>query len=103
MKGNPDPETVLKLNDTYSKEITKDIMSNILIIMIANLYGNTLEAFQLRLKGKSVAGSSFWQELGVIINILKIMPVIVYKMIKFKLLKKKSKHNTEKSIKLATA
>lgn len=43
-KGNPDPETKQKLLDTYGEEKTKDIMSHILIIMLANLYGNTMEA-----------------------------------------------------------
>lgn len=94
-KGNPDPETKQKLLDTYGEEKTKDIMSHILIIMLANLYGNTMEAFKLRIKGKGVEGSSFWQELAVIINFFRIMPIILLKMLRYKLFKtKKDKTNT---------
>ena len=94
-KGNPDPETKQKLLDTYGEEKTKDIMSHILIIMLANLYGNTMEAFKLRIKGKGVEGSSFWQELDVIINFFRIMPIILLTMLRYKLFKtKKDKTNT---------
>ena len=93
-KGNPDPVTKQKLLDTYGEEKTQDIMSHILIIMLTNLHGNTLEAFKLRLRGKGVEGSSFWQELAVLINFFKIMPVILYKLLKHKLLKTKRERNT---------
>ena len=92
-KGNPDPVTSQKLLDTYGKEKTKDIMSHILVIMLSNLHGNTFEALKLRLKGQGIKGSSFWQELVVSINFFKIMPVILYKMIKNKLFKKITKRN----------
>ena len=93
-KVNPDPVTKQKLLDTYGEEKAKDIMSHILIITLTNLHGNTVEAFKLRLKGKGVDGSSFWQEFAVIINFFKIMPVILFKMVKHKLLKSKSERNT---------
>ena len=90
-KGNPDTEAKQKLLDTYEEEKTKDIMSHILIIMLANLHWNTMEAFKLRLKGKGVKNSSFWQEFAVIINFFKIIPVILFKMLRYKILKKKSR------------
>jgi len=63
--------------------------------MLANLYGNTMEAFKLRIKGKGVEGSSFWQELAVIINFFRIMPIILLKMLRYKLFRtKKDKTNT---------
>ncbi|MCK4701088.1 MAG: hypothetical protein KAT38_12160, partial [Bacteroidales bacterium] len=64
---------------------------HILIIMLANLHWNTMEAFKLRLKGKGVKNSSFWQEFAVIINFFKIIPVILFKMLRYKILKKKSR------------
>ena len=85
-KGNPDPETTRKLLETYGEEKTKDIMSNILIIMLSNLHGNTIEALKYRLKGQGVEDSSFWQEIGVTVNLFKIMPVILFKMLLYKLL-----------------
>ncbi len=84
-EGNPDPVTKQKLFDTYGEEQANDIMSNILIIMLANLHGNTIEAFKLRLKGQAVEESSFWQELGVIIGFFRIIPIIAYKILNYKL------------------
>ena len=84
-KGNPDPVTTRKLLETYGEEKTKDIMSHILVIMLSNLHGNTFEAFKLRLKGKGIEGSSFWQELAVTINFFRIMPIILFKMLRYKL------------------
>ena len=95
-KGNPDPEIKQKLFNIYGEEKTKDIMSNILIIMLSNLHGNTMEAFKLRLKGKGVEGSSFWQEIAVTINFFRIMPVILVKMLRYKLFK--TKKNRSKTI-----
>lgn len=88
-EGNPTPEATKKLIESYGEEKTKDIMSSILIMMVTNLHGNTMEAFKLRLKGNGVQDSSFFQELAVIINFFKIMPVILYKIIEYKFFKKK--------------
>ena len=88
-KGNPEKETTQKLLDTYGEEQTKDIMASILMMNLTNLHGNVLEAFKLRLKGKAVEYSSLWQEIGVLINFFKVMPVIIFKMLKYKLLMKK--------------
>jgi AhpD family alkylhydroperoxidase len=84
-KGNPDPETKQKLLEIYGEEKTKDIISYILIIMFANLHGNTMEAFRRRFKGKRVEGSSLWQEIAVIIHFFKIMPIILFKKVRYKL------------------
>lgn len=89
-EGNPDIDAVKKLNDTYTQEEVKDIMSKILMMMLTNLHGNTLEAFQLRLKGKSVEYSNIWREVAVIFNFFKIMPVILIKMLKYKMSAKKT-------------
>ena len=93
-KGNPDPATSKKLLDTYGKERVNDIMSHILIIMLTNLHGNTIEALKLRLQGKGIEGSSFWQELGVTINFFKVMPVILFNILKYKLSKSKKDRKT---------
>ncbi len=93
-KGNPDPATSKKLLETYGQERVNDITSHILIIMLTNLPGNTIEALNLRLQGKGVEGSSFWQELGVTINFFKVMPVILFKIIKHKLFRTKKNKNS---------
>ena len=83
--GNPDSDVKQKLVDTYGEEKTKDIMASIFMMNLTNLHGNTAEALGLRLKGKAVEDSSLWQELAVTVNFFKVMPVIMYKMLNYKL------------------
>ena len=92
--GNPDKEATKKLVDTYGEEETKDIMASILMMTLTNLHGNVMEAFTLRLKGNPVEYSNIWQEIGVSINFFKVMPVIIYNMLKHKLAKKKRERNS---------
>jgi len=87
-KGMPELETTKKLLSTYGEEIKNDIMSHILLIMLSNLHGNTFEALKMRLKGDGLENSSFCQELGVSINFFKIMPIILIKILKYKLFTK---------------
>jgi len=84
-KGNPDPDTKRKLVDTYGEEKTKDIMASILMMNLTNLHGNTIEALGLRFKGKAVDYSNFWQEIAVTVNFFRVMPMIMYKMLKYKI------------------
>lgn len=87
-KGNPDPVVKQTIIDTYGDEKTKDIMASILMMMLTNLHGNTFEALTLRLKGKGVEGSSLLQEIAVSINFFKVMPIIVFAILKYKLFNK---------------
>lgn len=93
-KGNPDPDTSQRLLETYGKEKVNDIISHILIIMLTNLHGNTIEALKLRTQGKGVENSSYWQELGVTINFFRVMPVILYKLLQHKIFKTKRNRNS---------
>lgn len=90
-KGNPDPELKQKLFDIYGNEKANDIMSHILMMMVTNLHGNTMEAFKLRLKRKSIDDSSFWQEFAVIVNFFKIAPVLLPKILKRKIFVSKTR------------
>ena len=92
--GYPDTDATQKLLDTYGKEKTNDIMSHILMMMLTNLHGNVMEAFTLRLKGRAVEYSSFWQEIAVTINFFKVMPFIIYKILKYKLIGTKRDRNS---------
>jgi len=88
-KGNPDPKLEQKLLKTYGKEKTNDIMASILMMNLTNLHGNTIEALVLRLKGRAVEYSNFWQEIGVTLNFFRIIPIIFYKTIMYKFFSKK--------------
>ena len=94
-KGNPDKEATQKLLDTYGEEKVKDIMASILMMNLTNLHGNVMEAFSLRLKGKPVSYSNFWQEIAVSVNFFRVMPIIIFKMLKYKLAGTKRDRNNE--------
>ncbi|MDF1856615.1 carboxymuconolactone decarboxylase family protein [Pseudooceanicola sp.] len=55
---NPDPDMVARLNAFYGTETARDIMLLIRMIFFGNLFGNTLDAFPARLKGKKAENSS---------------------------------------------
>ena len=68
-------------------------MSSILMMNLTNLHGNVMEAFGLRMKGKAVEYSNVWQEIAITIIFFKVMPVILLKMLKYKLFKTKRDRN----------
>lgn len=84
-QGNPDPQLMQKLFETYGAEQARDVMSAILIMMLTNLHGNTFEAFKLRLRGRGLPESNVWKELFVLVNFFQIVPVILFKAVRYKL------------------
>jgi AhpD family alkylhydroperoxidase len=74
-KGQPDPESWERLVETYGEDTARDILVYIRMITVGNLYGNTLDAFFSRFRGRPAANSSLWQELGVLFGIFVIVPV----------------------------
>jgi len=67
-RGNPSPETWQEVINTYGFKKSKNIMAHISVMMLSNMYGNTMEAFKLRLKGKAIKQSNLWKEIYVIIG-----------------------------------
>ena len=57
-RGKPDREAARKLLLAYGKEVASAIVTSIQAITIGNLTGNTLDAFQARLRGLHVEGGS---------------------------------------------
>lgn len=84
--GRPEADIVTKLNTNYSTKEVSDIMSNIYFMTLMNFAGNSLEAFSLRLKGRAVESSSLSQEIGVMFNVLKIVPTLLFKYVNHSLL-----------------
>ncbi len=64
-RGNPDRDAARKLLLTYGKEKAAAIVTSIQGIMLGNLTGNTLDAFQARLRGLHVEGGSLLLEFIV--------------------------------------
>lgn len=73
-EGHPDPETWQTLVATYGPETARDVLAYIRMIMIGNLSGNTLDALLSRLRGRPSAESTLWQELGVLLGSVVIIP-----------------------------
>ena len=72
--GSPDDAAVERLESEYGRDGSRHIMAYIRMIMVGNLMGNTLDALLSRFKGKPAAGSTIWQEMGVLFGSLVIIP-----------------------------
>ena len=72
--GSPESAAEEKMVSTYGEEGKSHITAYIRMIMMGNLMGNTFDAFLSRFKGKPAAGSNIWQELGVLLGSLVIIP-----------------------------
>ncbi len=64
-RGKPDRDAALKLLLAYGKEKASAIVTSIQAITIGNMTGNTLDAFQARLRGLRVEGGSLLLEFLV--------------------------------------
>jgi AhpD family alkylhydroperoxidase len=73
-EGHPDPEAWRRVVDTYGQETARDVMAYIRMIMMGNLLGNTFDALLNRLAFRPAAGSSLWQELGVLLGTFVLIP-----------------------------
>ena len=73
-RGKPDPAAWHRLVATYGADRARDIMAYIRMITLGNLYGNTFEALLSRLRGQPARGRSIWQEIGVLLGGLVIVP-----------------------------
>lgn len=73
-EGHPDPEAWRRVVDTHGEETARDVMAYIRMIMMGNLLGNTFDALLSRLAFRPAAGSSLWQELGVLLGTFILIP-----------------------------
>lgn len=77
--GQPDPEALRRLQDTYGPDTSADILALIRTIMIGNTYGNNFDAFQSRLRFKPFPESRFKEELGVVFGTFLVAPWLLIK------------------------
>ncbi|MBN1538281.1 MAG: carboxymuconolactone decarboxylase family protein [Anaerolineales bacterium] len=75
--GHPEPTAYQRLLSYYGEETTKSIMAYLRMITFGNLYGNTFDALISRLRGKPASGSSLWNELGVLLGVIVLIPYIL--------------------------
>jgi AhpD family alkylhydroperoxidase len=61
----PSTEMLDKLNETYGTETARDILKFLDMIYLANLTGNTFDAFLARLRGERAEGSSLLFEAAL--------------------------------------
>lgn len=72
--GSPDPAAWQRLVEIYGADGARDIMAYIRMITMGNLLGNTFDALLSRTVGRPAQSSSLWQELGVLLGSVIIMP-----------------------------
>ena len=81
--GNPDTATLQNMISTYGKERTLAVLYHIRTIMFGNIYGNTLDGFYHRIRGRGSKASSPFRELVIILGILPAAAVLlIYKVIR---------------------
>ena len=73
--GQPDPETLAKLMDTYGQARGRAIIANIRGIMIGNASGNAFDALRFRLKGQPSGQTSLGDELMTVFGLPLMVPV----------------------------
>lgn len=73
--GQPDPELVTNLIDTYGEVRARAIIANIRGIMIGNASGNAFDALRLRLKGQPSGQTSLGDEVLAVFGLPLMIPV----------------------------
>jgi AhpD family alkylhydroperoxidase len=72
VKGKIEENTKDKLNEFFTPWQVLEIMVSIYSILLGNCFGNIVDAFYHRLKGKKVAESYLWLEIPIVIVTLPI-------------------------------
>ena len=75
--GTPDKKTYENFVQHYGEQKAADILSNIRVIMAANIHGIAVDALHSRLKGKKMKESKLSNELGISLGILVLVPVAI--------------------------
>ena len=88
--GHPEKAEWCELVKTYGKQNAEAILVNIRMIMIGNIYGNTMDAFMHRMKLRGSKESSFFRELGILVGIVPILLALLPKSIFIKKSKNQS-------------
>ncbi len=75
-RGRPSREAIDGLLQTYDRDTAGDIIAAIQSIMIGNLYGNTVDAFGARLRGRTVPERSLAELVAVLVGGVWIVPAV---------------------------
>jgi AhpD family alkylhydroperoxidase len=79
--GQPDPEMVRRLEETYGEDKSQQILAYIRMITLGNLTGNTFDAALSRLQGRPAQGSSLGSELATLALLVVGTPVLAVGML----------------------
>lgn len=72
-----DPLAWQRLVEVYSPDVARDILAHIRMITVANLLGNTFDAWLSRCRGRPAPGNRLVDELGVLFLTTIMAPVSV--------------------------
>lgn len=65
--GHPSEEATVRFFEIYGEEIGWQLLALMRMIMVGNLHGNMIDALKHRIAGKAVEGSSFGQEISIVV------------------------------------
>ena len=75
--GHPHVEAQQHLDEVYGREMSRDIMAYVRMIMVGNAYGIMVDALRYRLMRRPLAESSLRQEVGVVFGVLFMLPNVI--------------------------
>jgi len=74
--GRPEKHAWDVLVETYGRDSAMGILAYIRMIMLGNLLGNTFDAFLHRIRFNPVPGSRLYDEVGILLGSLVLIPSI---------------------------
>ncbi len=75
--GRPEAEAYRHFIETYGEEKAGVIQSHINMIMVGNFYGTAFDGLQSRIRLKPIEGSKLFNELGITIGTLIMLPLLL--------------------------
>ena len=73
-KCRPDPAARQRMVEVYGEETAQDILAYLRMITFGNLLGNTFDALLSRISGRPAPGSSFLNEISVLLGVFWLPP-----------------------------
>ena len=75
--GKPNPDAIQCMIDAYGEIRTREITAVIRAIMVGNAWGNMFDALRHRLRGEPKPDVTMWDEMGVLLGPLVMVPWVL--------------------------
>lgn len=87
--GHPKPEALTRMINEYGEKKTMEILAYIRAIMVGNAWGNMLDSLRHRLLRKPYGEVSLFQEIGVVLGPVWMIPAALIQVLFNKMFLKK--------------